>query len=116
MPLVLGALDGGAVVEALERGGAVLDMGCGAGVAVNCIAAAFPRSHVDGVDPDGAALQVGRRDAAADGLANASFHRAFGEEYEAGVAYDLCVCLDIIHGAAVPLFHLHPVCAAQRVV
>ena len=71
---VVQALGGGNLAPLLARGSArILDMGCGAGVAANCLAQAFPGAAVHGVDPDGVAISVARADAAAAGLSNASF-------------------------------------------
>ena len=42
----LPALEGGAVVAALERGARVMDLGCGGGAAARLIAAAFPAARV----------------------------------------------------------------------
>eukprot|EP00747_Dinoflagellata_sp_TGD_P218307 gnl/TRDRNA2_/TRDRNA2_90586_c0_seq1.p1 gnl/TRDRNA2_/TRDRNA2_90586_c0~~gnl/TRDRNA2_/TRDRNA2_90586_c0_seq1.p1 ORF type:complete len:363 (+),score=56.48 gnl/TRDRNA2_/TRDRNA2_90586_c0_seq1:167-1255(+) len=103
---VIAALDGGRVVDKLlsAGGGAILDMGCGAGVAANCMAAAFPNSQVHGVDPDSTALAVARKDALAAGNSNALFLEALGEAFEppTGIKYDMAVCLDIIHDCPRP--------------
>ena len=85
---------------------AVLDMGCGSGVAVCCVAKAFPNALVHGVDPDSTAIAAARKDAAS--LSNASFFNTSGESFEAPAAvrarggYDLALCLDIVHDCAFP--------------
>lgn len=99
---VISALGGGLLVGRLREGGSVLDMGCGAGIAVNCVAAAFPQCVVHGVDPDIVSLGVARKDAAAQGLANAHFFDALGEHFDQGIRYDFAMCLDIVHDCPFP--------------
>src|SRR5688572_14266936 len=48
VPKILPALDG--VVAKLEAGARVLDVGCGAGVAIFAMAKAYPKSRFDGYD------------------------------------------------------------------
>ena len=74
LPVVLPALDG--VVERLEAGGTVADVGCGAGVAVCLIAQAFPASEVHGYDISHLALERAERRRVELGLPNAHFHDA----------------------------------------
>ena len=59
LPLVLPALDG--VVDKLERGAAVADVGCGAGGAVLLMAEAFPASTFTGYDISRYALERAER-------------------------------------------------------
>lgn len=108
--IVLAALGGGKIVKRLTSAGArVLDVGCGAGVASNCIAKAFPSATVHGVDPDHVALGIARHDAAGQGLQNVTFFDGFaekfvppeGKESDQGM-YDLAICLDIIHDCPFP--------------
>jgi hypothetical protein len=66
---VFTGLGGGYLVQRLRAGGGtLLDMGCGAGVAANVLAAAFPTVVIHGVDPDAVALEVGSKDAARAGM------------------------------------------------
>ena len=63
----LPALDG--VVERLEAGRAVADVGCGHGHATVLMAEAFPRSRLHGGDAHAASIEAARRHAAEAGLA-----------------------------------------------
>jgi trans-aconitate methyltransferase len=67
LPLVPG------MVEKLKSGADVADVGTGRGHAVNVMAKAFPNSHFFGLDFSEEALAVGRQEAAAWGLTNATF-------------------------------------------
>merc|ERR1712032_373080 len=67
----LPALEGGALVAALENGGTVLDLGCGEGAACRLIAAAYPAAKVIGVDIDEAS--IAKASAYSDKLANLEF-------------------------------------------
>ena len=102
VPQIIARLGDGAITSCLEKGGSVLDMGCGAGIGVVEMARAFPRSRVHGVDPDKTALQVARKQAAAEGILNCEFTEAKGEELEGEALYDFAVCLDIVHDCPFP--------------
>ena len=66
------------------------------------MARAFPNSRVRGVDPDGTALGVARKQVAAEGIGNCEFTEAKGEELEGEALYDFAVCLDIVHDCPFP--------------
>jgi trans-aconitate methyltransferase len=76
----------------------VLDMGCGAGVAVNALADTFPASTIHGIDPDSFAIQSAQEDAAAQGLTNCAFFVAKGEGLTGSVKYST-VAYSIQHTA-----------------
>lgn len=97
---VLPALDG--VVQKLEQGAAVADVGCGAGVAVLTLAEAFPRSTFDGYDPSRHAIERARNQLARAGTANATFHLAEAAELPRSPSFDLVVTLDCIHDMPKP--------------
>ena len=107
---VLAVLNNGKVTEALENGGAILDCGCGAGVAVNTLGAAFPNATVHGTDPDGVALGVGRKDAKNANINNVSFFKGFGESYTSDIKYDAVICMDIVHDTPRPDLILQNIC------
>ncbi|MGZ4741364.1 MAG: class I SAM-dependent methyltransferase [Ilumatobacteraceae bacterium] len=71
LPVVLPALDG--VVDRLEHGARVIDIGCGAGGAVLLMAAAFPNSSFVGYDISHHALDRADEKLAGAGLHNARF-------------------------------------------
>jgi 2-polyprenyl-3-methyl-5-hydroxy-6-metoxy-1,4-benzoquinol methylase len=96
--VILPALDG--VVAKLQAGGRVLDLGCGAGVAMEAIAEAFPASHVDGVDLSRHAVE--RAEARLAGVANASVRLGRAEEVTEAGAYDLVLTFDCLHDMTRP--------------
>ena len=84
VPLILPALDG--VVDRLQAGALVADVGCGSGVAVCTMAAAFPSSGFEGLDPSQHAIDRARRRAADNGLENVKFRTAGAEDLPATTA------------------------------
>jgi SAM-dependent methyltransferase len=96
LPLVPG------LIERLQAGIEVADVGCGAGHAVNTMAAAFPRSRFVGYDISSEGIARGREEARAAGLHNTSFEvrdiAALGERGRFG----LVTAFDVIHDQARP--------------
>ncbi len=97
---ILPALDG--VVDKLESGATVVDIGCGGGVMLTTLAQAFPNCRCVGYDPSAAALDVAKARAAQMGLTNVDFVEASGEDLEPGSAYDLAITFDCMHDMAFP--------------
>jgi SAM-dependent methyltransferase len=110
LPDVLPQLDG--VVERLERGARVADVGCGAGGAVLLIAEAFPASHVAGYDISHYALARAAERLAQSGLANASFHNAREDPLPTDHTADLITTFDCIHDMTDPQGMMHAIRAA----
>ena len=98
VPVILPALDG--VASKLEAGGRVLDLGCGAGVAMEAIAEAFPSSQVDGVDLSRHAVE--RAEARLAGVPNASVQLGRAEDVTEAGAYDLVLTFDCLHDMTRP--------------
>jgi 2-polyprenyl-3-methyl-5-hydroxy-6-metoxy-1,4-benzoquinol methylase len=98
VPVILPRLDG--VVAKLQSGGRVLDLGCGAGVAVAAIAKAFPATHVDGVDLSRHAIGRAERNLAHLSNADARWGRA--EDVTGAEAYDLVLTFDCLHDMTRP--------------
>lgn len=100
LPLVPG------LVERLETGIRVLDLGCGRGRAVNLKAGVFPRSTFAGYDLSEEAIAFARDEAARERHANARFEARdlsrFDEAAEPG-AFDLVTSFDAIHDQARPM-------------
>jgi 2-polyprenyl-3-methyl-5-hydroxy-6-metoxy-1,4-benzoquinol methylase len=97
---VLPALDG--VVEKLEAGAEIIDVGCGAGGAALRLAEAFPRSHVRGYDISEHALVRATDRRGERGLSNVSFHDPRVTAVPADGSVDLAVTLDCIHDMTDP--------------
>jgi SAM-dependent methyltransferase len=97
----LPTLDG--VVEKLEAGAAVADVGCGHGHSTLLMAEAFPHSRFHGFDAHPASIDAARRNAAEAGLgARAAFDVARAVDYPAS-GYDLVCFFDALHDMGDPL-------------
>jgi len=97
---VLPALDG--VVDKLEAGATVCDIGCGGGVMLTTLAEAYPNARCVGIDPSSVAVDLARNRAAERNLTNVEFIEAFGQDLEPGSGYDLVVTFDCMHDMAFP--------------
>ncbi len=101
VPRILPALDG--VVEMLEAGGIVADVGCGAGVAAAAIATSFPNTHVHGYDLSRHAIERARQLAADTGLDNVILHHMGASELPDEASFDLVLTLDCLHDMTRPV-------------
>ena len=96
----LPALDG--VVEKLERGAAVADVGCGHGASTILMATAFPRSTFVGSDYHGGSIETARERAREAGVADrVRFEVAPAAAYR-GAGYDLVTMVDCLHDMGDP--------------
>ncbi|WP_420453598.1 class I SAM-dependent methyltransferase [Ilumatobacter sp.] len=109
---VLPALDG--TVERLERGAAVIDIGCGAGGAVLMMAEAFPRSTFVGYDISEHALARAADRLAASGVGNARFADPRDEPMPDDGSCDLVTTFDCIHDMTHPLEVMRSIRSAVR--
>jgi 2-polyprenyl-3-methyl-5-hydroxy-6-metoxy-1,4-benzoquinol methylase len=100
--LIDGILPLAGVVDRLREGADVLDVGCGAGHAINLMAQAFPRSRFTGYDFTEENIEVAREEAARLGLANARFEIRDVATIAAEAAYDVITSFDAIHDQAHP--------------
>jgi len=97
----LPALDG--VVEKLERGGAVADVGCGHGSSTIVMANAFPASSFAGYDDHAGSIQTAReRGRTADVDDRVIFDVAPAQAYP-GRGYDLVTMFDCLHDMGDPV-------------
>ncbi len=97
----LPALDG--VVEKLEAGALVADIGAGHGASAILMAQAFPRSRFVGVDVHADSVAIARDRAAAAGVADrVTFEVAAAAELP-GEGYDLVAFFDAFHDLGDPL-------------
>jgi SAM-dependent methyltransferase len=102
------------LVERLEAGIDVADVGCGSGHAINLMAQAFPNSQFTGYDFSQDGVQRGRREAEALGLENASFEARDVAELDAAGRFDLITAFDTIHDQAQPRKVLKEIAEALR--
>jgi SAM-dependent methyltransferase len=101
VPDWLPALDG--VVEKLERGARVADVGCGHGASTVLMAEAFPRSELVGFDFHPESVETARKRAADAGVSDrAQFTVASAADFP-GTGYDLITYFDCLHDMGDPL-------------
>ena len=112
VPVALPALDG--VVARLEEGAKAIDIGCGAGIAVNTMAAQFPHSTFDGYDISEHALERAESSRAERGLANARFHNARRDPIPADGSVDFVTTFDCIHDMTDPVGMMDAIRAAIK--
>lgn len=97
----LPALDG--ILEKLERGAKVADVGCGHGASTILMAQAFPNSTFIGYDFHGPSIDRAREAAREAGLdGNVSFKVAPAKSYPGG-DYDLVTFFDCLHDMGDPV-------------
>ncbi len=90
------------VIEDLERGIDVADVGCGSGHAINALARRFPHSRFVGYEISKEGIAAGRAEAERLGLSNARFEiRDAAVLYEPG-RFGLITAFDAIHDQARP--------------
>lgn len=100
VPEWLPALDG--VVEKLERGALVADVGCGYGHSTALMAQAFERSRFVGFDTHDDSLEEARAQAEAAGVADrVEFRKADARAYSG--RYDLICFFDCLHDLGDPV-------------
>jgi SAM-dependent methyltransferase len=96
----LPALDG--VVEKLQRGANVADIGCGHGASTLVMAEAFPNSKFTGFDFHEASVVHAQEHAQASGLRNVRFEVAAAKHFS-GDNYDLIAFFDCLHDMGDPV-------------
>jgi SAM-dependent methyltransferase len=96
----LPALEG--VVEKLERGATVADVGCGHGSSTILMAKGFPRSSFSGSDYHGGSIETARERAREAGVDNVRFDVAPAAGY-GGASYDLVTMFDCLHDMGDPV-------------
>src|SRR5262245_38598957 len=96
LPLVRG------LVDRLEGGIDVLDIGCGSGHAVNLMAREFPKSRFKGYDFSEEAIEAGRQEASDWGLRNTHFEIQDVARIPESSGFDLITAFDSIHDQAKP--------------
>ena len=97
----LPALDG--IVERLERGARVPDIGCGHGASTILMAQAFPKSSFIGLDYHDASIATARKRAAEQGVTgNIAFEVKAATELD-GRDFDLICFMDCLHDLGDPV-------------
>jgi ubiquinone/menaquinone biosynthesis C-methylase UbiE len=102
------------VVERLQAGIDVADMGCGSGHALNVMADAFPASRFTGFDISEEGLAAGRVEAERLGLTNVRFERQDVSRLDLANAFDLITVFDAIHDQVRPAEALRAIARALR--
>ena len=90
----------GGLVEKLERGAHVADVGCGHGAATILMAQAFPASEFTGFDSHTASVETAR-ERARDAGVEARFEVADAADFPG--SYDLIACFDALHDMGDPV-------------
>ena len=91
------------VVERLERGAVVADVGCGHGASTILMALAFPNSRFVGSDYHDGSIETARRRSGEAGVADrVSFQIASAAGYS-GSGYDLVTMFDCLHDMGDPV-------------
>lgn len=96
LPLVPGLL------QVLELGIDVLDVGCGSGRALNKMASAFPESRFKGYDISEEAIDTARTEAELLGLTNIQFQVKDAATLDEVAQYDLITTFDAVHDQSRP--------------
>jgi 2-polyprenyl-3-methyl-5-hydroxy-6-metoxy-1,4-benzoquinol methylase len=107
VPRLLPLLDG--VVAKLKAGATVADVGCGAGVALEALAAAFPASQFWGFDPSRHAIEAATARMRDAGLTNVVLHELAADDVPAGAGYDLVLTFDCLHDMPRPADAAHAI-------
>ena len=100
VPQILPALDG--VLAKLEKGAVVADVGCGGGLAIAAMAAAFPNSEFHGYDPSSHAINNCRAKIEAQNLGNMKTFVAGGKDLPQSETYDFVITFDCMHDMTQP--------------
>ena len=100
VPKLLPEIDG--IVDRLEAGAAVADVGCGSGTALLAMAEAFPASNFTGYDTSSFALDNARRNLAESGVDNVRLVDPSAEPMPDAPTFDLVTTFDVVHDTTHP--------------
>ncbi len=90
------------LIDKLEQGIAVLDVGCGSGKALNLMAKTFPNSRFTGYDLCAEPIETAEREAMEMGLANVVFEQLDLTSAKPDFTFDFITAFDAIHDQARP--------------
>ena len=114
----LPSVDGGRLVDKMQSGIRVCDLGCGEGVALILMAESFPNSEFVGFDISGDVIEKAAKDAARLKLKNISFQRldaaSLSTVDEFRISFDYVTAFDAIHDQTQPLAALKGVYAILK--
>lgn len=102
------------VLERLENGISVLDVGCGSGRAMISLAETFPQSQFVGMDFSEEAIERARQEAAQRGVANIHFECRDAAAIIESNRFDMVTAFDSIHDQAHPAKVLQGIYRALR--
>jgi hypothetical protein len=103
IPIIIPSAAQGKVLQLLQQGCQVADLGCGAGNLVRAVAQAFPKSTVHGYEVSVQALDVGATLLVQSKLKNAYLHDANEDPLGAHEnEYDVLFTYDVLHDAPNP--------------
>lgn len=100
VPKILPQLEG--MVERLEAGARVADVGCGAGTATVAMAEAFPNSTFVGYDTSQHALELAAANCEQSSATNVRVANPLREPLADGGAFDLVTTFDVVHDTPYP--------------
>jgi len=100
VPRILPTLEG--VVDKLDAGATVADVGCGAGVALVAMAQRFPHAHLHGYDISTHAIDRAIEVVTAAGLSNVELHLAGADALPTDPTFDLVLTFDCLHDMTDP--------------
>lgn len=100
------------LVQRLENGAQIADIGCGRGQSTVIMGKNFPKSHALGIDYHAPSIEAARELAASQGVENVEFLRASADEIPDGCKYDLICSFDCIHDMVDPKATLKAIRAA----
>lgn len=93
----------GGVVEKLERGAKVADVGCGHGVSTRLMAEAFPNSHFYGFDYHEGSIEAARKATRQAGLTDRVHFDVHSAKTYPAQGYDLVCFFDCLHDMGDPV-------------
>jgi 2-polyprenyl-3-methyl-5-hydroxy-6-metoxy-1,4-benzoquinol methylase len=96
----LGSVPG--LVDRLNKGATIADIGCGAGQSTVTMGKSFPKTQVLGIDYHAPSIERARKLAAKEGVKNVEFLQAAAHEIPNGKKYDLVCSFDCIHDMVDP--------------
>ena len=102
------------VVERLEKGASVLDIGCGSGHAINLMAHTYPNSVFTGYDFSAEGVARAQAEAREWGLTNVRFEARDVTNLSEVGKYDFITAFDAIHDQAKPTQVLHGIARALK--